>query len=540
VTAIWALVIALGIASLIALPRLRQILSDMLAIVVLAFVWILQKVFGLKFDPNQPESKGWIPALYARVKPKVVRVMAICGWILLVFTLTLIFAVVTGNMVLLGAMFTLLGIFTVILFRLSRAFGRDGKPFAPGITRTLGSWAIGLLFFSLLALARGEVLMRMGMKDVAVIAIVLLILSTSAAMPRDEQSSLLHRWMRGSTVVIAFCLLMFLLLGFNVIGTLRGTADTVNVVGRAQSRWLQAWVTDLFRRSVPGETDAQMTTGTITERAGLYLVTFNEDNSVKSVQPKMIRVREGQAERKTQEFLEPGKIIKTRKARPELLTEGVGEPLLEIQLSNPNSDEFVNSEVAFIVSRKVRLSGPPDQPKEKEEVPKETMIADPPRQKNGGGTRSSQETRNKSETDRGDQTKTQTGQQETVQETPPARGPQPLAELQSNNQGVTIGNAVPIVPNGPPPLPAGTRSTFVPGDLQRVNVRNTTRSPADISLVNEAGEEVRVRTLVPGEIYEIDVLVGQIIVVRRSGAGTILAIDGPQQYTLYAYLIAVR
>ena len=29
-------------------------------------------------------------------------------------------------------------------------------------------------------------------------------------------------------------------------------------------------------------------------------------------------------------------------------------------------------------------------------------------------------------------------------------------------------------------------------------------------------------------------------VVRRSGAGTILAIDGPQQYTLYAYLIAVR
>jgi len=79
----------------------------------------------------------------------------------------------------------------------------------------------------------------------------------------------------------------------------------------------------------------------------------------------------------------------------------------------------------------------------------------------------------------------------------------------------------------------------VPGDLQRVNVRNTTRSPADISLVNEAGEEVRVRTLAPGKIYEIDVLVGQIIVVRRSGTGTILAIDGPKQYTFYAYLIQV-
>lgn len=104
------------------------------------------------------------------------------------------------------------------------------------------------------------------------------------------------------------------------------------------------------RTATPKVANEAMTTGKVLTRAGLFVVEFNPDESVKNAWAKWSS--NGQ-----KHILEIGAEFKTWEAKPPVFV--LGEPCYEIVLPDENGDyvlQAVRSERLFIAARKVRLN----------------------------------------------------------------------------------------------------------------------------------------------------------------------------------------
>jgi len=284
-----------------------------------AVLWTIGRFFG-----------GILPAWFVPIARwawrKAVWILGTLATITVMATLGIVTAFANGHYHIAGIIFAICGILTLSLFLL---WNKISRRIGLGSARMFGTLTLLLFFSSLVAFAMPNILQFLDRGQLLILGLALLGLSV-----------FLTWWGFGRTfMALASIPLLFLALVPENNPMLKVTRSLIDRI-----------TTRTARKDVPIRTEAEMTLGTVIERAGLYVVTFTKDGQI------------GRAGRKTKPddqtlVLEPGKIVKTWQARPDVQT-ALGEPTLEVVLPDDLGEFVLASERLFIPARKVKLHGP--------------------------------------------------------------------------------------------------------------------------------------------------------------------------------------